>query len=70
MLPSPLIGPLGENMAISEFEVKRCKKAMDKFMAKRRPPAHIRDKFDLGYRIEDQKFLEIVDKDQHGCFFG
>ncbi len=115
-------------MAISEFEVKRCKKAMDKFMAKRRPPAHIRDKFDLGYRIEDQsveifeirprwdkpsekmespvakatyiktrklwkvywqradlkwhaytpsptvgeleEFLEIVDEDQYGCFFG
>jgi len=113
---------------ISEFEVKRWEKAIEPFMAKRRPPVHIRDRFDLGYRIENygieifeirprwdkpsekiespvakatyiktrklwkiywqradlkwhaytpsptvsrlEEFLEIVDKDQQGCFFG
>jgi len=40
-------------MAISEFETKRCEKAKEKFMAKRRPPAHIRSKLDLGFRIEN-----------------
>lgn len=41
-------------MAISEFEVKRCKREVDKFLEVRRPPVHIRKEFDLGYRIENQ----------------
>ncbi|MFN3237647.1 MAG: DUF3024 domain-containing protein [Pseudomonadales bacterium] len=41
-------------MAISEFEVKRCERELEKFMARKRPPAHIRDKLDIGYKIENQ----------------
>lgn len=41
-------------MAISEFELKRCEKEMDKFLAVRRPPVHIRNQLDFGYRIENQ----------------
>ena len=41
-------------MALSEFEIKQCEKAMEAFMEKRRPPAHIRDQLDLGFRIKDQ----------------
>jgi len=41
-------------IAISEFEVKRCEREVEKFMQKRRPPAHIRNKLDLGYRIDNQ----------------
>lgn len=44
-------------MAISEFEIKRCERELGKFMVKRRPPAHIRDQLDLGYRIEDQSVV-------------
>lgn len=41
-------------MAISEFEIKRCEKEVEKFLSKRRPPAHIRGQLDFGYRIENQ----------------
>lgn len=41
-------------MAISEFEIKRCEKEIEKFLDIRRPPPHIRDQVDLGYRIENQ----------------
>ena len=41
-------------MALSEFEIKKCEKAIAAFMEKRRPPAHIRKELDLGYRIKDQ----------------
>ncbi len=41
-------------MTISEFEKKRCKRELDKFLAKRRPPAYIRNEVDLSYRIEGQ----------------
>ena len=41
-------------MAISEFEIKRCEKELDKFLTKTRPPAHMRDQLDLGYRIDNQ----------------
>jgi len=47
-------------MAISEFEVKRCERAIEKFMAKRRPPVHIRHEVDLGSRIEKQN-VEIFE---------
>ena len=39
-------------MAISEFELKRCEKALEQFLAEKRPPAHIRSQVDLGYRID------------------
>jgi hypothetical protein len=47
-------------MALSEFEVARVKKALDSFMQTRRPPPHIRQKLDLGYRISGQS-VEIFE---------
>ena len=41
-------------MAISEFEIKRCEKDIEKFMSKHRPPAHMRSEVDIRYRIENQ----------------
>jgi hypothetical protein len=41
-------------MTLSEFEVKRVEKAVEEFMKKRRPPAHIRHQLDFGYRIKNQ----------------
>jgi hypothetical protein len=47
-------------MALSEIEVARVRKALDAFMARRRPPAHIRDQLDLGSRISGQS-VEIFE---------
>jgi hypothetical protein len=47
-------------MAFSEIEKKRCEKAVDAFMEKRRPPVHIRKELDLGYRIKRQS-VEIFE---------
>ncbi len=41
-------------MAISEFEIKRCEKEVEKFLSVRRPPAYMRNELDFGYRIENQ----------------
>ena len=41
-------------MPISEFEVKRCERELEKFLAGKRPPVHIRNQLDFGYRIENQ----------------
>ena len=41
-------------MAISKFEVKRCEREVEKFLEVRRPPVHIRNQLDFGYRIEGQ----------------
>ena len=41
-------------MAISEFEIKRCEREVEKFLKARRPPAHIRNQLDFGYRLENQ----------------
>lgn len=38
----------------SELELARYKEILDKFMDKRRPPVHIRDKMDISYRITGQ----------------
>ncbi|MBW6475882.1 MAG: DUF3024 domain-containing protein [Chromatiales bacterium] len=38
-------------MAISEFELKRCEKALEQFLTEQRPPAHMRSQVDLGYRM-------------------
>ena len=51
-------------MAISEFEIKRCEKELEKFLVKHRPPAHIRNKFDIGYSIKNQS-VEIVEIRPH-----
>ena len=115
-------------MAFNDFDMKRIEKATDAFLAKRRPPAHVRADLDIGYRIFGQsveileirpqwddrsivhqhpiakatyvrtqnhwtvfwmraslkwqsyepvptvasigEFLQVVDADAHGCFFG
>ena len=41
-------------MALTQIELKRCEKALSAFLAKRRPPPHIRDKLDIGYSINGQ----------------
>ncbi len=41
-------------MALSEFEIKKCEKDIAIFMEKHRPPVHVRDEVDFGYRIENQ----------------
>ncbi len=46
-------------MAISEFEVKRIERELGKFLEKRRPPAHIRNEVDIGYRIDGQSITII-----------
>jgi len=51
-------------MAISEFEIKRCEREMDKFLDARRPPPSIRHELDMGYRIEDQS-IEIFSTRPH-----
>lgn len=47
-------------MALSEIEGKRCEKELAAFLAKRRPPAHIREEIDLSYRIDGQS-VEIFE---------
>lgn len=47
-------------MALSEFEIERCKKELAKFMEEMRPPLHIRGEVDLGYRINGQS-VEIFE---------
>jgi len=47
-------------MAISEFEIKRFEKLVGAYVKKHRPPAHIRDKVDLGFRVKDQS-IEIFE---------
>ena len=47
-------------MALAEIELARVRKAMDVFMQRRRPPAHIRSKLDLGFRITGQS-VEIFE---------
>ena len=48
-------------MAISEFEVKRCERELEKFLKAKRPPPHVRKQLDFAYRIENQnvELLEI-----------
>lgn len=41
-------------MALNELETARAKKALGEFMDRRRPPPHVRDQLDLGYRITGQ----------------
>ena len=47
-------------MAFNDLDRKRIEKAMDAFLAKRRPPAHIRAELDIGYRITGQS-VEILE---------
>ena len=41
-------------MAFSEFETRRCEKALKEYVDKHRPPAHLRSKVDLSYRVTGQ----------------
>jgi hypothetical protein len=47
-------------MALTELELQRCKKALAHFLDQRRPPKHVRDQLDIGYRINDQT-IEILE---------
>lgn len=47
-------------MSFSEFEIKRYEKIISTFIDKRRPPAHIRDKVDIGFRLSGQN-VEIFE---------
>ena len=47
-------------MAISEFEIKRVEKLASEYTEAHRPPAHIRDQLDLGFRVSDQS-LELFE---------
>ena len=47
-------------MAISEFEIKRCERELEKFLSIHRPPAHIRNELDISYRLTDQS-IEIFE---------
>jgi spore coat polysaccharide biosynthesis protein SpsF (cytidylyltransferase family) len=47
-------------MAFSEFETTKFEKVVDSFIQKRRPPPHIRNELDLGFRIKGQS-VEIFE---------
>jgi len=47
-------------MAFSEVEMKAHEKQMRAFLEKRRPPEHIRDELDIGFRIKGQS-IEIFE---------
>jgi hypothetical protein len=44
-------------MAFNEFELKKYEKAVKGFIEKNRPPIHIREELDLGYKIEGQSVV-------------
>jgi len=48
-------------MAFTEFELKRIEKLAQDFIEKKRPPVHIRNELDLGYRIKGNsvEFFEV-----------
>ena len=47
-------------MAFSEFEMKRLEKVVGAFIDRKRPPAHLRDRVDLIFRIKGQS-VEILE---------
>ena len=47
-------------MAFNDLDRKRIEKALGAFLAKRRPPPHIRPDLDIGYRLFDQS-VEILE---------
>jgi hypothetical protein len=44
-------------MALSEFELKRCERELEKFLSAKRPPVHIRKDLDLAYRLDKQSVI-------------
>jgi hypothetical protein len=51
-------------MALTELEVKRCERALARFLERRRPPPGIRPRLDIGYRISGQS-VEIFEIRPH-----
>ena len=47
-------------MAICEFEIKRCVKLVGVYVEKHRPPPHVRNQVDLGFRVKGQS-IEIYE---------
>ena len=47
-------------MSLSEFEIKRIEKKVGEFIENKRPPAHLRNELDLGFKIKDQS-IEIFE---------
>ncbi|MFT5577233.1 MAG: hypothetical protein ACI89D_002769 [Bermanella sp.] len=47
-------------MAMSEFEVKRCERELEKFLSVHRPPVHVRNELDISYRLINQS-VEIFE---------
>ena len=47
-------------MALTDIERRRCEKALAQFLEKRRPPEHIREQLDIGYRMNGQS-VEIFE---------
>lgn len=45
---------------MNDIERKRIENAVEAFIARRRPPAHLRDQLDLGYRF-DGRSVEIFE---------
>jgi len=59
-------GPYGELaesgvavVALAEIELARVHRAMDSFMQRRRPPAHIRSSVDIAFRIPKRNLLAV-----------
>ena len=44
-------------MAIDILQTLDVIEAMENFIARKRPPEHIRPKLDIGYKIEDQSII-------------
>ncbi len=51
-------------MALSEFEVRKIEIVMGRFLEKKRPPPHLRNKVDIAYTISNQS-VEIFEKREH-----
>ena len=49
------------SVALSEFELKRVEKLATRFVESNRPPVHMRNQLDIGFRVTDQslEFFEI-----------
>ncbi len=41
-------------MALDDIERKKIERALEAYLAKRRPPSHIRHKLDFGWRLSNQ----------------
>lgn len=48
-------------MALSELEIKRIEKTMAQYLARHRPPEHIRPQLDIGWRLTGQS-VEIFER--------